>query len=100
MSKFLVPAKEVDLNFDNILVETSDKDVRECVNLFEHRKKTTNDLNTLLKRVKRNLMKYSRDELLKYNSEMSKEWFEWADDLIIFFSCRYVLDRTPIPRYL
>jgi hypothetical protein len=97
---FYVPAKYFNSFFEDICVKTSDKDIKECVSLFQDRKKNVNDLEKLLYKVNKNLMKYSSlEELTKQHQTKSKEWYEWSDNLILFYICKYVLDGSPIPRY-
>lgn len=96
---FYVAAKYFDESFDDICVNTNDKDVRSCVLLFQERKKNINDLDNLLEKVRINLLKYNKQELLEFINKNSKEWYEWADNLIIFYACKYVLDGSLIPKY-
>jgi len=96
---FYVPAKYFEESFGDICVKTNDKDVRSCVVLFQERKKATNDLDKLLEKVRTNLLKYDKQELIQFIETDSKEWYEWSDNLIIFYACKYVLDGSPIPRY-
>lgn len=97
---FYIVAKYFDESFGDICVKTNDKDVRSCVLLFQERKKNINDLDNLLEKVRKNLLKYSKKELLEFIDKNSKEWYEWADDLVIFYACKYVLDGTGVPRYV
>ena len=97
---FYLIAKYFDESFGDICVKTNDKDVRSCVLLFQERKNYTNNLDKLLERVRKNLLKYNKEELNQFIEKNSKEWSEWADDLVIFYACKYVLDRSPIPRYV
>ena len=97
---FYVPAKYFNSSFEDICVKTNDKDIKECVSLFQDRKKNLNDLEKLLYKVNENLMKYSSlEELTKQHQTKSKEWYEWSDNLILFYICKYVLEGSPIPRY-
>lgn len=96
---FYVPAKYFDESFGDICVKANDNDVRSCVLLFQERKMSTNDLDKLLDKVTTNLLKYTKKEL-EFIDKNSKEWYEWADNLVIFYACKYVLDGTPVPRYI
>ena len=93
----LMLPEEIHEDFTGIMVQTNDENVQKGIKMW---KMSTCDRNfkgyLTLAKIKKNLTKYGRQGLIDLDTE-SKEWQNWCDDVILYFTLRYVLTKEPIP---
>jgi len=112
-----ISAKDISPMFRNFYITTNKDNVKECLEYFK--KKTKDNLLSTFRKIIKNVMMYSESEITLLSSDditscsasfpqgkdgvlndnkNSNDWCnDWCNDVILYYCCRYLLYKKPIP---
>jgi hypothetical protein len=93
--EIIILASDFSKEFENFSCTTTHRDVKEGIDFFKNKKQK--ELEELLGKIGRNLLKYNKTQLTKEYENKTEEFNNWTSDLMLFYCCRFVLYNKPIP---
>ncbi len=88
---------QIHKRFKEYVVKTTDKEVKDAIGRAEKEDKVK--VTYIFKLTYENITKYTDEELNQHYEKNTKEWQDWCNDVLLFFTHRYVLfgSKFPIP---
>ena len=90
-----LPCNEIHLRFREFKVKTTDQIIKD--GLENGSRHSTEEQKRIYISIARNLLQYSKEELVLQYERNTQEWQDWCNDVALFYIYRFLIFNKYIP---